>query len=184
MRRPFQTRRLVLRQMTGADLDDLVRENPEVAGGQASDASRRWVEASRWIDPREGGAWAIVHRVTRQPVGMVTYFAREPGGPAEISYMLIPRWRGKGLGSEAVAPVIAHLMDDLGLERLFADVALGNRASIRLLERLNFTPLATPGEALTVGLEDQNATRWSLDIAAWRALSRPETAPDAASSQG
>jgi RimJ/RimL family protein N-acetyltransferase len=158
------------------DLDRLVREDPGIVGAQASDAARRWVETSVRIDPRDGGAWAIVHRLSARTIGMVAYCARDRGGPVEISYMLVPKWRGKGAGPEAVAPVIAYLFEDLGARTLFADVALDNIASIKLLCGFGFSLHPAFESGLSVGLEPQVAARWRLEAGIWQAVSRHKTA--------
>ena len=166
MRLPIlRTRRLVLRQLAPDDLDVLVRESPAIAGVSAP--ARRWVEASLSLDPRIGGAWAIVHRLCGRTAGMTIYFAREPGGPAEMTYMLTPRWRGRGLGPEAVGTAICWLFAEVGFERLFADVAVDNRESIRLLQAFGFVPDAGVEAGLTVGLQPQPAARWNLDATTW-----------------
>jgi ribosomal-protein-alanine N-acetyltransferase len=163
----LRTRRLALRQLAPGDLQILVSEDPGVPGPQVSDAGLRWAEATAGMDPRDGGAWAIVHRLGGRTVGMVTYFAQERGGPAEISYMLTPRWRGKGVGSEAVGAVLTHLFETVKLDHVFADVAVNNIASNSLLKRLGFTTQPDSGPALTVGLHPQSAARWSLDAKTW-----------------
>jgi RimJ/RimL family protein N-acetyltransferase len=165
---------LVLRRLTLGDLDILARENP--GAGQVSEAARRWVEASHGMDPRDGGAWAMVHRVSRQTVGAVMYFAAGPGAAPEISYVTAARWRRKGLGGEAVAGVLARLFEEVGLQEVFADVAIDNAASIGLLAKFGFSPSPTSERDLTVGLDGQAAARWRLDAKTW-SEARSRTSP-------
>lgn len=56
----------------------------------------------------------------------------------EIGYILHRDHWGTGIACEAVARVIAHGFDDLGLRRIFADTDPENGGSIALLERLGF----------------------------------------------
>jgi len=59
-------------------------------------------------------------------------------GSAELGFLLRPdRW-GLGLASEAVAAVIQHGFDVLGLTRLAAAVQTENRAASRVLEKNGF----------------------------------------------
>src|SRR5437868_8744808 len=59
-------------------------------------------------------------------------------GSAELGFLLRPdRW-GLGLASEAVAAVIQHGFDVLGLMRLAAAVQTENRAASRVLEKNGF----------------------------------------------
>jgi RimJ/RimL family protein N-acetyltransferase len=166
---------LVLRRLTVDDLDLLARENP--GAGQVSEAARRWVEASHGIDPRDGGAWAMVHRIRRQTVGAVMYFAVQPGAAREISYVTAARWRRRGLGGEAVAAVLTHLFDEVGLQEVSADVAIDNDASIGLLQKFGFTPSPIPAPGLTVGLDRQVAARWGLDARTWSDVRGRQVSP-------
>lgn len=59
-------------------------------------------------------------------------------GVAEIGYILRRDVWGRGIAREAVACVIAHGFDALGLRRICADVDPENGGSIALLERLGF----------------------------------------------
>lgn len=56
----------------------------------------------------------------------------------EIGYILRRDQWGTGIAREAVARVISHGFDDLGLRRIFADTDPENGGSIALLERLGF----------------------------------------------
>ena len=132
-----------------------------------SAASRRWAAACQEMNPRQGGGWAIVHKVTRHTVGMVTYFAVEAGQPPEINYIVAAKWRRKGLGAEAVGAAVSHLFGEVGLEMLAADVATDNIASINLLKGLGFSPVAAEDRIRTVGLDRLIATRWSLRAETW-----------------
>ena len=59
-------------------------------------------------------------------------------GSAELGFLLRPdRW-GRGLASEAVAVVIQHGFDALGLTRLAAAVQTANLAAARVLEKNRF----------------------------------------------
>jgi aminoglycoside 6'-N-acetyltransferase len=57
---------------------------------------------------------------------------------AAIDVYLAQRFQGRGLGSEAVAVLAAHLVDDLGHHRLTIDPALANERAIRSYGRVGF----------------------------------------------
>ena len=59
-------------------------------------------------------------------------------GQLEIGYMLLPRYWGKGLASEAVATVLAWVAEHLDDEHVIAVTQAANAASLRLLARLGF----------------------------------------------
>lgn len=59
---------------------------------------------------------------------------------AEIGYDLMPRHWGKGIATEALQRMIAWGFVNLDLNRIQADVMIGNDASARVLTKLGFTP--------------------------------------------
>jgi RimJ/RimL family protein N-acetyltransferase len=84
-------------------------------------------------------AWAIADRDSDRLIGSVAAFSLDTvQSRAEIGYSLAADWHGRGLAQEAVRAVLAFLLDDVGLERIEADVDPRNEPSCRLLERLGF----------------------------------------------
>jgi ribosomal-protein-alanine N-acetyltransferase len=59
-------------------------------------------------------------------------------GYIEIGYMLAASHHGRGLGTRAVALLVAKLFRETELYRIFATISVENIASIKLLERLGF----------------------------------------------
>jgi ribosomal-protein-alanine N-acetyltransferase len=57
---------------------------------------------------------------------------------AEVGYEIARRWWGRGLAPEAAGAVVRHGFTVLGLHRIEAGVLPGNRASVRVLEKLGF----------------------------------------------
>ncbi len=57
---------------------------------------------------------------------------------AELGYMLLPEYQGKGLMHEALVAIVGYGFGELGLNRLEADIDPRNVASRRSLERLGF----------------------------------------------
>jgi len=60
-------------------------------------------------------------------------------GAAEVGFLLRRDCWGMGLASEAVAAMIAHGFEHLGLTRLAAAVQTQNRAAARVLEKNGFS---------------------------------------------
>jgi aminoglycoside 6'-N-acetyltransferase len=60
---------------------------------------------------------------------------------AGIDLYLSERFQGRGLGSEAVAVLAAHLVDDRGHHRLTIDPSRDNVRAVRAYERVGFRPV-------------------------------------------
>ncbi|MEJ7598918.1 MAG: GNAT family protein [Kofleriaceae bacterium] len=83
--------------------------------------------------------WAIARRDDDVLVGTATLFAiRLDQLRAELGYLLAAAEQGKGLAAEATRLVLRFAFEQLGLERIEADVDPRNLPSCRLLERLGF----------------------------------------------
>jgi len=62
----------------------------------------------------------------------------EPG-VAELGYLLLPEARGRGVMTRAVQLLVAHCLDELGVNRVQAFVDPRNEPSARVLERAGLT---------------------------------------------
>jgi aminoglycoside 6'-N-acetyltransferase len=60
---------------------------------------------------------------------------------ASIDVYVASAWHGRGVGSDAVRTLSAHLIDDLGHHRLTIDPAVDNAAAIRAYEKVGFRPV-------------------------------------------
>jgi aminoglycoside 6'-N-acetyltransferase len=60
---------------------------------------------------------------------------------AWIDLFLEPRLHGQGLGTDAVATVTRHLLDEQGHHRITIDPAADNVAAIRCYEKAGFRPV-------------------------------------------
>lgn len=55
---------------------------------------------------------------------------------SEISYQLLPIWRGDGYATEIVQVIIQFALNDLNLPKVIAETQTANIASCKLLEKL------------------------------------------------
>jgi [ribosomal protein S5]-alanine N-acetyltransferase len=82
---------------------------------------------------------AIVLRGTGTLVGQVLYFDLNFRNRAvEIGYVMAPSARGKAFGREAVSLLLGFLVGGLGMNKVHAQTASFNAASVKLLESLGF----------------------------------------------
>jgi RimJ/RimL family protein N-acetyltransferase len=142
------TKRLRLRQFHARDLEGL-----HACFGDA-EAMRYWntpackseADTGRWLkyfakttSPYDHLAWAVAERRSDRCIGMVNYHNRSaPHGHLEIGYILTPLKQGQGLGTEAVAALVAYCLDKIGVHRIEALIRPDNAASIKLVQRLGF----------------------------------------------
>ena len=133
----LHTERLTLRPVTAANAAALIA--PQSNGfPRANDLSLlAGIQASG--DQARG---AYVVELDGLPVGTVGAAGGvSPDGDQEIGYGLVAAARGRGLATEAVAAVCARLETGEGVRRLTAEVQPGNRASMRVLQKLGFVPV-------------------------------------------
>lgn len=128
-------------------LEEMGARYARVARGPAGSPGERWVNFALRL-----GDGALCGRVEAT--------VHDAGGAApwaEIAYLLGPAYWGRGLASEAVAWLMAHLREAHGVRELWAAVRPDNARSCRLLLRLGFRaaprgvrPLASedPGDLL------------------------------------
>lgn len=137
------TARLVLRQLREDDAPTLfpVLSDAEVMIWWSSGPHASLAETEAYVkgNAAEGQGyhcWAITAG-DDVALGWVILIDGKPQ-VKEIGYILRRDHWGAGIAREAVARVIAHGFDDLGLRRIFADTDPENGGSIALLERLGF----------------------------------------------
>jgi aminoglycoside 6'-N-acetyltransferase len=129
---------LVLRPLAAADVDELLRihRTPEVA---------RW-----WDLPCEGFPLTDEPEATRFTVeldgavaGMIQFTEElEPKyRHAAIDLFLDPAVHGRGVGTEAVRRIVAHLIGERGHHRVTIDPATDNAAAVRAYTKAGFRPV-------------------------------------------
>lgn len=136
----IRTERLLLRPFRADDVDGVFSFSSDPEWGRYLEVpmpySRRDAEefVAGAVLPDAGAKlrWAIVHE------GRVSGFVNlmPSAGAAEIGYGIArPLW-GQGLVTEAVAAVLEHGFQALGLARIYAYAVVDNRASWRVMEKL------------------------------------------------
>jgi aminoglycoside 6'-N-acetyltransferase len=130
-----------LRPATAADVDALaaIRATPEVqARWSGDDVVEEIIES---IDDPDLGYLAVV--LDGRVVGAIQW--SESDDPmyrhAGIDLFLDPAVHGRGIGSDAVRTLCAHLVDDVGHHRLVIDPAADNEPAIRCYAKVGFRPV-------------------------------------------
>lgn len=143
----LETDRLILRRLTRADLDDLyaLYRDPEVRkyfpeGALTYEQTRE--ELDWFIEVYYGeygfGLWAAIHKATGEFIGRcgLIPWTLEGRSEVEVAYMLAKAYWGQGLGTEAARAIRDYGFEQLGFDRLICLIDAGNRASIRVAEKI------------------------------------------------
>ncbi|WP_433286386.1 GNAT family N-acetyltransferase [Pseudonocardia sp. CA-142604] len=147
------TPRLILREMTNADLDDMAAllGDPEVMRYYPAPKSRD--EAQAWIDwnqrlycQRGFGLWAVIVRATSEFAGDCGLTPQRVDGAEEIEvgYHIRAGLQGNGYATEAATACRDFARDVLGLRRLIAIIDPANIPSQHV--------------AVNLGLEEEKRT--------------------------
>lgn len=135
---PLHGRQVVLRVATEDDVAELVRirSTPEVRA--------RWRGEDLAADTREAIAdedlTYYVIEVDGRVAGGIQWSPEDDPDyrHASIDIFVDPAVHGRGVGTDAVRTLAAHLVDDEGFHRLVIDPAADNEAAIRCYEKVGF----------------------------------------------
>ena len=166
-----ETRRLLLRQFTPADLADLyaILSDPEVVRyvGTGEPASLAEAEAAllsfgRHWERHGFGRWAATEKDTGRLVGYggLRMLIDTP----EVVYHLAKAHWGRGLATEMARASLQYGFGERGFERIVAIAMIENRASIHVMEKIG---MAYEGYA----------NYFSIDVVQY-SISREEYLPD------
>ncbi len=144
-----RTARLILRRVEPADRAafEAFYGNPVVMsvrkfGVLAPDAANAaFQRVLRHWEDHGFGICAIIDRASGAFAGECGLRWLEDRTDVELSYGLLPAFRGRGLATEAARAMLAHGFDALGLQRIVALSRGDNAPSHRVLEKLGMTLL-------------------------------------------
>jgi len=78
----------------------------------------------------------VKEKSTHTFVGLISLDTYHDGISTEVSYQFLPKWWGKGIGSEVVEEVINYAFKSLNLPEVIAETQTANKPSCKLLEKL------------------------------------------------
>ncbi len=164
----YPTVRLLVRQLTSEDAEDLFRVYGDAEAMRYVDDGEpipradcdRWIAVTHANYERYGyGMSALVLRATGATIGFCGLV--HPGGQAEaeLKYALARSAWGRGLATEAAGGMIEYGSRSFGLERIIATTAPGNGPSHRVLTKCGMRRIEDR-------LEDDGSPIW---VFAWEA---------------
>jgi [ribosomal protein S5]-alanine N-acetyltransferase len=82
--------------------------------------------------------WAIrdANSIQSPLLGVVSLDRHHDGNDTEVSFALLPEYRGRGFATEAVQFALRHAFGRMGLARIVAETQSLNARSVALLERI------------------------------------------------
>ena len=144
MKQIAETERLLLRELTMADFDDLMEilSDPDsmVFYGAPFDADRvkDWIEWSIDSYAKYGcGLWAVVLKETNECIGDCGITVQEIEGEVvrELGYHIKKNHCGNGLATEAALAAKNYGFETLGFEKIVSYMNAENLASRRIAEK-------------------------------------------------
>jgi ribosomal-protein-alanine N-acetyltransferase len=144
----FTTERLLVRPLDRSDVEAIfaIKSDPQVAGAYGNGPHRSVEESREWVEgrlaargKRDSMFWVFVPSGERRAVGSCCFWHFDlESRCAELGYELHRAYWGKGMMTEALAPVLAYGFDGLGLNRIEACPLAENAASNALLRSFGF----------------------------------------------
>ena len=146
----IETSRLILRPWRNSDMSLFAEQNADpvvmqyLTGVLTRAESDAYVERARRHFVENGFCkWAVEVPGVSPFVGAVgltrVRFKASFTPAVEVAWRLSRRYWGQGYATEAAAAAIADGFDRVGLKEIVAMTALGNTASIRVMERLGMS---------------------------------------------
>ena len=178
----LETRRLVLRRFTMADVDNLASLDADpgvmhfVTGGIPT--ARDEIENELlpgfldYYEQFEGyGFWAAIEKTTGEFLGWFHFRPREEAGPdeAELGYRLHKSAWGKGYATEGSRALISKGFTDFGVQRVAAETMVAHAASRRVMEKAGLTLVRTLHQPWPYPIEGDELgdVEYALDRADW-----------------
>lgn len=144
----LETERLLLRRVNSNDVKEIfaLRSNPETMKyiprplvKTDEDALEHIAMIDSKIDSNEGINWAITLKDNPKLIGIIGHYRINPENyRAELGYMLLPEYHGKGIVSEAVKEAVKYGFQVMKLNSLEAIIDPDNHASAKVLEKNGF----------------------------------------------
>lgn len=172
----LETARLLLRELTMDDLDELteLRADPLVmkyigAQDRAKVEQRLRYYISHY-EPHRFGMWGVVHKEQGKLIGWCGLMFLEGTPEVEVGYGVAKAYWGQGLMTEAAAASLRYGFEERGLARIVAVALPENTASRRIMEKLGMK-------------YEKNALHYGFDCV-YYAIAREEFRPDKSSFYG
>ncbi|WP_291099934.1 MULTISPECIES: GNAT family N-acetyltransferase [unclassified Flavobacterium] len=143
-----ETERLQLRRVVKEDVNEIfaLRSNeqtmkyiPRPLAKTKEDALGHIAMIDEKIENNEGINWAITLKNSPKLIGIIGHYRIKPEHyRAEIGYMLLPKYHGKGIITEAINYVVNYGFEIMKLHSIEAIIDPENFASAKVLQKNGF----------------------------------------------
>lgn len=143
----LETRRLLLRETTVADVDAFYElyKDPLITQYMEDlyedpEEERRYTEdyIRNIYGFYEFGIWTVIEKASGAVIGRAGLNVREGYEDPELGFMIGVPYQRKGYAKEALTGILDYAENELGIEKLLAFVRPGNEVSLHLLYSLGF----------------------------------------------
>ena len=144
----LETERLILRRVLPSDVKEMfeLRSNPETMKYIPRPLVTNYDEALAHIkmmedkiETNEGINWAITIKGDDKMLGVIGHYRIKPEHyRAEVGYMILPEYHGKGITTEAVQCVVDYGFNTMQLHSIEGVIDPENEASERVLQKCGF----------------------------------------------
>nr|WP_315158745.1 GNAT family N-acetyltransferase [uncultured Flavobacterium sp.] len=144
----LETERLILRRVLPSDVKEMfeLRSNPEtmkyiprplVTNYEETLAHIKMMDDK--IESSEGINWAITLKGDDTMLGVIGHYRIKPEHyRAEVGYMILPEYNGKGITTEAVQCVVDYGFNTMKLHSIEGVIDPRNGASEKILQKCGF----------------------------------------------
>jgi ribosomal-protein-alanine N-acetyltransferase len=144
----LETERLFLRRIDTIDVDAVLelRGNPQTMkyiprplAKTKEDALEHIAMINEKIDNNIAINWAITLKDNTQLIGIIGHYRIQTENyRAEIGYMILPQYHGKGIAAEAIKAVVEYGFEEMQLHSIEAIIDPENQASEKVLLKSGF----------------------------------------------
>ena len=144
----LETERLILRRVLPSDVKEMfeLRSNPETMKYIPRPLVTNYDEALAHIkmmedkiETNEGINWAITIKGDDKMLGVIGHYRIKPEHyRAEVGYMILPEYHGKGITTEAVQCVVDYGFNTMQLHSIEGVIDPENEASEKVLQKCGF----------------------------------------------
>jgi ribosomal-protein-alanine N-acetyltransferase len=144
----LKTERLFLRRLIYSDVKEILqlRSDPETMKyiprpllKNTEDALEHIANIDAKIETQEGINWAITLKGSPKLIGIIGHYKiRQENYRAELGYMLLPAFQGKGIISEAIKEVVKYGFEEMKLHSIEAIIDPANISSEKVLQKNGF----------------------------------------------